>query len=456
MSDGSSGTGGAKQDGGDAFNPLTVTLVSSAIVGLSLVALLLIGEGFQPLPVILGILLSILLAALPILLSHGQGTSRERQLLRLDSLAHHPISQTAYYKAARAALLALRPVALDRMYSLPLATLASVLVFGFLAIFLATDAPQAFATPSFILGGAEGLKMDASALATYQKGTFLVLAMSFLGSYSYMLFSLVFRVQNNDVHPIAFYYFSVRMIISCIVAIVLRHVINLFGVDASQAIVLVGFIVGFAPDLFIVAMSRRAFQMIKIIGAQPDPSADDLPTNENLLMIEGMSRDKVDRLNELGIDSAQHLACQNPFLLWTRLPFDLGLIVDWIAQAQLYRWAKEARMKSMRAVGINTIFDFYGFLVTADIPPQVLEAMKIEVGAAASYRASLEQDPAFARLHAVRATLKLAGLGSPTDAVPDDRQRLNGEGSLASTPPIAAAVAIDVGPAVKSAAANLN
>jgi hypothetical protein len=51
-------------------------------------------------------------------------------------------------------------------------------------------------------------------------------------------------------------------------------------------------------------------------------------------MLDDLTKEKVDRLNELGIDSAQVLACQNPFIIWPKLPYDLGLIVDWIAAAQ--------------------------------------------------------------------------------------------------------------------------
>jgi hypothetical protein len=297
------------------------------------------------------------------------------------------------------------------MYSLPLAALATILVFGFLAIFLATDAGEVFKTHSFMLGGAEGIGLEDEKLDTYQRGTFLALSMAFLGSYVYMLLSLVFRVQNNDIHPMAFYAYGVRIVVSCIVAIVLRHVTSLFGAsfEASQMIVLLGFVVGFAPDLFIAVMARKAFQAVKIIGIQPDPSAEDLPTSQNLLMIEGMSRDKIDRLNELGIDSAQHLACQNPFLIWIRLPFDLSLVVEWIAQAQLYRWAKEVRIKSMRGVGINNIFDFYEFLASDNIPEPLLGAMGITAGAVANYRANLEEDPSFTRLQAVCRAMRLAG-----------------------------------------------
>jgi hypothetical protein len=171
----------------------------------------------------------------------------------------------------------------------------------------------------------------------------------------------------------------------------------------------ISFTVGFVPDLFIVKMLTKAFKIAKITGTQPDPASDDLPTNQNLLMIEGMSRDKIDRLNELGIDSAQYLASQNPFLIWLRLPYDLSLVVDWIAQAQLYRWAKEVRMKVMRGAGINNIFDFYEFLASDKIPEPLLGAMGISADALPKYRANLEEDPSFARLLAVRRTMKLAG-----------------------------------------------
>jgi hypothetical protein len=104
-------------------------------------------------------------------------------------------------------------------------------------------------------------------------------------------------------------------------------------------------------------IARRPFQLIKIAGDQADPAASELPTNLNLLMIEGISRDKIDRLAELGIGSAQYLACQNPFILWPRLPYGLYLLVDWIGQAQLYRLAKEVRLRKMREISMNNIFD---------------------------------------------------------------------------------------------------
>lgn len=78
----------------------------------------------------------------------------------------------------------------------------------------------------------------------------------------------------------------------------------------------------------------RKFFVQKKPGAQDaasdkdDPSRSSMPTNLNLLMIDGLANEKIDRLAELEISDAQVLSCQNPFLLWVRLPYDLGLIVD--------------------------------------------------------------------------------------------------------------------------------
>ena len=106
--------------------------------------------------------------------------------------------------------------------------------------------------------------------------------------------------------------------------------------DKTQLLVLIAFVIGLAPDLFILAMARKAFQAIKVFGHKGDPKRKTRPTALPLLMIDDLTKDKIDRLNELGIDSAQVLACQNPFLIWPRVPYDLGLVVDWIASAQLY------------------------------------------------------------------------------------------------------------------------
>ena len=252
----------------------TALMVGAIFVVFTAAATYLVFRGTGLTPIVVGTVLALLLAALPILVCHVQGTSRERQLARLDSISDHPVSNTAYYTEARRAIQSTEPVALDRYYLAPIATLATVLTFGFLAILLVTHVEQVFLVHSFLFGGQTGLSLSGSELALYQKGTFLTLAMAFLGSYVYMLFRLLYRILNNDIYPMSFYYYAVRLIISCIVAVVFRHLFDLFGLDASQLLVLIGFAVGFAPDLFILVIARRAFQLVKIAGDQPDPDAN--------------------------------------------------------------------------------------------------------------------------------------------------------------------------------------
>ena len=147
----------------------------------------------------------------------------------------------------------------------------------------------------------------------------------------------------------------------------LRHTIRIFG-DASDALftgdlsnsatpllLLLGFGIGFAPDLFILAMTRKAFQAVKVWGSRADPDEKSRPKSLPLLMIDDLTREKIDRLNELEIDSSEVLALQNPFRLLPRVPYDLSLLVDWIAQAQLYVLVKDDVLQKLRAIYVSAM-----------------------------------------------------------------------------------------------------
>ena len=86
-------------------------------------------------------------------------------------------------------------------------------------------------------------------------------------------------------------------------------------------------------------------------------------------------------------------------------PHDLPLLVDWIGQAQLYRWAKEARLKKMRDIGLSNIFDLCTALSNKDASDTVCRALDIDPASVAAYLDNLEQDPPFRRLREVRAAL---------------------------------------------------
>jgi len=122
-------------------------------------------------------------------------------------------------------------------------------------------------------------------------------------------------------------------------------------------------------------------------------------------MIDDLSRDKIDRLSELGIDNAQILARQNPFLLLPRLPYDLGLIVDWIGQAQLYVLVKDEKLAALRRIFIRDVFDLHVRLQCEPARPAICSALGLTDAEAVSLVRQLELDPSFARLREVRTAL---------------------------------------------------
>ena len=123
-------------------------------------------------------------------------------------------------------------------------------------------------------------------------------------------------------------------------------------------------------------------------------------------MIEGLSRNHADRLLELGIDNAEVLATQNPFLMLARTPYELALIVKWVGQAQLYLRAKEKGTKALRAAGINEISDLQIALRDDSAKGAVAAALGIPEASLGALAQAIEADPTYIRLADLRARLK--------------------------------------------------
>lgn len=368
--------------------------------------------------VLLCIFVSMLLSALPLLISYVQTTAKDRQLEKLNSIQKYGVAKTAYYEIAVTTLKAIQPARVDDSdYAVPIISFCVVVIFGCLMVFLGgfPEVDALFARKTFLLGGMHVLALkdnqaDLLDIGVYQRGTLLVGSFAFIGSYIYMLARLLSRINNNDIYPISYYYYIARIVTAVLVAMVLRHVVSLM-LDPAQMtnsqviLLLLGFAVGFSPDLFIIALLKRAYQAMKISGGQGDPEQTVLPSNMSLLMIEGLTPDKIDRLTELDIDNAQVLANQNPFIVWPRVPYSLTLIVDWIAQAQLYDSCKETNTKALRAKGINNIYDLHAGLSDAASAKEIAAIAGLCATAIPAYIASLNADPSFRNLKEVREKL---------------------------------------------------
>ena len=127
-----------------------------------------------------------------------------------------------------------------------------------------------------------------------------------------------------------------------------------------------------------------------------------MPSNLNLLMIDGLANEKIDRLAELGISDAQVLSCQNPLILWVRLPYDLALIVDWIAQAQLYVCLREEGFRKAREQQIGDIHKFVSVLSNAAAASDLCGELGLKPSYVAPLLASFNESPYFVRLREVK------------------------------------------------------
>ena len=366
--------------------------------------------------------ISFVLAAVPVMICLVQEKTKQRSLRKLESLNRHPVYATEYCQAARKSFEAINSASLGGDYILPMLTFLAVTTISCLIASCALLVEPLFTTKVPLLGGlrlTEQVPLDQ--LAQYQEGTFIVGCMAFFGSYVYMLGRLLDRVGNNDLAPISLHYYAARIIIATLTAAVFRHTAYLFGVERTELLVLLGFVTGLAPDLFIIAMARRGFQAIKVFGSKNDPDEQYRPAAMPLLMITDLTKEKVDRLNELGIDSAQVLACQNPFTLWPKLPYDLGLLLDWIAAAQLYTLLDAKRLRAARERLVVDIFDLSHRLSDTASRGALCSALGIDPPEADIVVQQLESDQSFTRLRQVKDALVVAAgahRGRPVTMVP--------------------------------------
>jgi hypothetical protein len=367
-----------------------------------------------------GPLVSLFVAALfalaPLLACFVQTISLDRQSKKLDGVIIAKIKTTRYFQTAKATLASIQPASVAQPdFIVPMLLFAIIIVFCSLISFMALFFPNDFAQKSTLLGGLYVLQDGVSVeqIKTYQSGTVVVSAIAFVGAYLALFNRLLNQINNNDIYPISFHYFSVWLITAMVLAAVMRHFAQVFGITESPVLIGVALAIGAVPAPFFTAFIHWAFGKLNISGDKDDPSRESMPTNLNLLMIDGLANEKIDRLAELEISDAQVLSWQNPFLLWVRLPYDLGLIVDWIAQAQLYVCLREEGFRKARALQIGDIHKFVSVLSDPKAAPDLCAEMGLKPSYVAPLLASLDQNPSFVRLREVVQAMLPDSSGTP-------------------------------------------
>ena len=352
------------------------------------------------------LLVAALFALAPLLACFAHTISIDRQKDKLDSLAFSNVKRTQYFVIARANLDAIKPASVNQPdFVAPMLLFATIILFCSILSFMALFRPEDLAQKSTLLGGLYVLTpgLDTDQIKNYQSVTLVVAAIAFIGDYLALFNRLLNQINNNDIYPISFHYYSIWLITAMTLAAVMRHFASVFGfINDSEALLVIALAIGAVPAPFFTAFIHWAFGKLNISGDKEDPGRDRMPTNLNLLMIDGLANDKIDRLAELGISDAQVLSCQNPLYLWVRLPYDLGLIVDWIAQAQLYVCLREEGFCKARSLQIGDIHKFVSVLSDSTAAPELCGELSLKTSYVAPLLASLNDSPCFVRLREVK------------------------------------------------------
>lgn len=224
-------------------------------------------------------------------------------------------------------------------------------------------------TPTLLLSGG----MVSSKICTintqcridYQYGALMAYGMGFMGAYLWGLHNIFRRYSVNDLLPITFFRFGLRIIFSSVIALLIYHALGGFDIDATSKtnssqlftpssnglLLLTVFLVGMFPRRGLKWMAEQ----IKVFSVDKHPAVRPLP----LEMIEGMTIFDKDRLEELGIDTCYDLATADFIPLLLKTPYGSRELIDWLLQAKLCVRFGSA-VEDLRQQGFRTITDMIG------------------------------------------------------------------------------------------------
>ena len=243
----------------------------------------------------------------------------------------------------------------------------SIATAGLAALLLSSELHLAD-TPTLLLSGSQLTNLEcgptSSCLKAYQHGALLAFGLGFLGAYIWGLQGIFRRYSMNDLMPIAFYHFGLRMLLSSFIALLIYHAVGGFNSDVSSvkegsqtllptsdgALIILLFLVGMFPQQGLRWLKNKIG-----FNSNEHPSVRPLPLN----MIEGMSSYDVYRLEELGIDTCYDLANADFVPLLLKTSYGARELIDWLLQAKLCVRFGDGTFE-LRERGIRTVTDFAG------------------------------------------------------------------------------------------------
>ena len=135
---------------------------------------------------------------------------------------------------------------------------------------------------------------------------------------------------------------------------------NVLEADIPVLSVFVYFVIGAFPFWGYEALRAKARKVL-----QPSIAAENLP----LEYVDGLDEMIIERLEELGITNAQHLATTDPVFLVLRTCYPLFRVIDWIDQAILITHLRGQTVLA-RGLGIRGSMDlFKAYKAASEVPP---------------------------------------------------------------------------------------
>jgi len=235
--------------------------------------------------------------------------------------------------------------------------------------------------PSLLLAGTQlnnaNCDAESACLINYQHGALLAFGLGFMGAYIWGLQGIFRRYSMNDLLPIAFFHFGLRMIIASFIALLIYHAVGGFSFNPKNSgqesqlltptsdgiLIATVFLIGMFPQQGLRWLSTK----LGVAAINTHPSARKLP----LTMIEGMTSYDIFRLEELGIDSCYDLANSDFIPLLLKTSYGSRELIDWLLQAKLCIRFGES-VEELRVRGIRIITDF------TDLDDEYLEGLANE------------------------------------------------------------------------------
>jgi len=192
------------------------------------------------------------------------------------------------------------------------------------------------------------------AFADYLSGSRTPLMAGYLGAYIFLVLLLLRRYFAKDVTPKVYVFAVTRVIMVLVLGAVLPLVTGLLGWSGSWTA-----LIAFAFGVFPVEGLQWILQLVRDRLGWLNGS--DLVDKHPLTRLDGINLWHEERLSEESIDNIQNLANANIGQLILHLNYSPERLLDWVDQAVLYNYAKDAWYPWFEAVGIRTATALVGW-----------------------------------------------------------------------------------------------